>query len=108
MAELDKVKSTDLLILEQLTKLNEKEGKLISLGVEIRDLSNNNLDTSKKILKRKDEQKAGDITARQRQEKHNKFSLRLHLVSISIASAAFYISIAGLPVFISVWVKGVL
>tara|TARA_R110002096_G_C14147528_1_gene683600 strand:- start:48 stop:365 length:318 start_codon:yes stop_codon:yes gene_type:complete len=65
-------------------------------------------DSNDLIVTYKENQAQGDITARQRQEKHNKFSLRLHLVSISIASAAFYISIAGLPVFISVWVKGVL
>tara|TARA_R110000764_G_scaffold63978_3_gene134927 strand:- start:444 stop:722 length:279 start_codon:yes stop_codon:yes gene_type:complete len=56
----------------------------------------------------KEEQKQGDIKHRKLTDKQNKISLLLHLVSISIASAAFYISIAGLPGFISVWVKGVL
>ena len=115
MAELDEEKSTDLLILEQLTKLNEKEGKLISLGVEGRNqakwLKKGQLKTNKRlgdICNYKEDQKQGDIKHRKLTGKQNKISLLLHLVSISIASAAFYISIAGLPVFISVWVKGVL
>ena len=99
-------------------KANPIVGLSSALAYEIKELRKekvitNNLlvalcDSNDLIVTYKENQAQGDITARKRQEKHNKFSLRLHLVSISIASAAFYISIAGLPVFISVWVKGVL
>ena len=99
-------------------KANPIVGFSSALAYEIKELRKekvitNNLlvalcDSNDLIVTYKENQAQGDITARQRQEKHNKFSLRLHLVSISIASAAFYISIAGLPGFVSMWVEGVL
>ena len=92
-------------------KASPVHGLTSVLAYELGELRKAQFNTNKllgDICNYKEEQKQGDIKHRKLTGKQNKISLLLHLVSISIASAAFYISIAGLPVFISVWVKGVL
>jgi len=54
----------------------------------------------------KQEQQDGDIKSRKRTEKQNKQSAGLHVISIAIACAAFYISIAGLNNGFVIWLKG--
>ena len=85
--------------LRQLVRANEKLGKLIELNVDKRD-------SLELICEYKHEQKNGDIKFRKLAEKQNRQSAMLHIVSISIACAAFYISVAGIDSAFVVWLKG--
>lgn len=80
----------------QLTKINEKLGKLIELGVDERNYSERIAVALEALLDEqiitnvyKEQQKQGDIRSRRRSECYSKFG-------ILIALAAVYISITGL------------
>jgi len=81
----------DKLIVEQLVSLNEKQGKLINLGVESRD-------KLKDICTYKEEQKQGDITYRKKSTKHSRWA-------ISIALLAVYVSIFGADSSFVMWLR---
>ena len=65
-------------------------------------------DSLELICDYKQEQKDGDIKHRKISSKQNKQSLMLHVVTISIACAALYISIVGLDDAVVIWLKGLL
>ena len=81
----------DKLIVEQLVSLNEKQGKLINLGVESRY-------KLKDICTYKEEQKQGDITYRKKSTKHSRWA-------ISIALLAVYVSIFGADSSFVMWLR---